>query len=80
MESYVDILQGYTPDRGKSQSRCRRSKVFSGWNIKLKESRVPTSITEIIWSAHISPKRQDKLAMGWWSRREQEVENKRPQR
>ena len=43
MESHVDILQGYTPDRGKS-----RSKVFSGWNIKLKESRVPTSITEII--------------------------------
>lgn len=31
----MDILQGCSPDIGKSPSRCLRSKVFSGWNIKL---------------------------------------------
>ena len=36
MESHVDILQGCSPDRGKSPSRCLRSKVFRGWNIKVR--------------------------------------------
>ena len=74
MESHVDILQGYTPDRGKS-----RSKVFSGWNINWKSLEY-LQVSQKSSEVPIYPQK-GKIRWPWaGGPGEQEVENKRPQR